>query len=394
MYDASAALPRERSAGRTLSGLLARLPSLRTADAARSDETAQRAETTVDQTTSASTPVAWSEPKEHVALFAARTFGLTLATFGAYAFWARVENRQRLLGAVSIDGRTLSYHGRGMEGFMSFLMAAALTVIGVTAFFGVVNAMGVDVGDLAFGSFRWQRLWVTLPLLFLLGSVTYRKRHHILKRLQLGGVPFRLTGEAWSYAWLHFWTAFLLPVTAGLAAPWRSMQLEKRKTREMAHGTTTFSYRGRAGELYKYYALLWLAGGLTYLATVILLGVVAGKELLLAIETRSMAPLLSASVLSKAGAIIAAGLIPFLMATAMYRAVWLRHQLSSIRFDGGALKVKLPLVPFAALTFGGTIARIATLGAMGPVVDQAMMRLVVKNLSIEGQYPSPDPATV
>lgn len=403
MYDASAALAPERSAGKAVRAFLANLPWSRglgrapTLDAPVEPKGSAATLAVVDQASidalahvQPPSKIAWVEPSEPVALFALRTFGLTLATFGAYAFWARVENRQRLLGAVEIDGKRLSYHGRGIEGFVSFLVAAVLTVVGVTSFFVLARAKGIDVSDLAFGSFRWQRLWITLPLLFLLGSVTYRKRHHILKRLQLGGSPFRLTGEAWSYAWLHFWTAFLVPLTVGLAAPWRAMRLERRKINEMAHGPIKFRYLGRPMTIYKSFACVWLGGGVTYLVTVIALAIVVGPELVASLEARSLAPLKAPGIAHKGLLVVGLGLIPFMTATAIYRAVWVRHQISSIGFAGGQLKLDLPILRFAVITLVGTIVKLVTFGAAGPVVDQIMMRLAIQNLQVEGSYPDFD----
>ncbi|MFM2422097.1 MAG: hypothetical protein RL291_627, partial [Pseudomonadota bacterium] len=269
MYDASAALPQERQAGGVLKTLVSRLPwqaSLApakpdTADLSGDDarsvdrDVAAATEAEAGAVTPPRTPVRWIEPEEPVSNFALRNFGLTLATFGGYIFWAHVENQKRLVGAIEVGGRRLSYHGRGIEGCISFLIAASLTVVAVVSFLTFATVQNIDVGSLAFSSFRWQRLWITLPLLFLIGSVTYRKRNRILKRVKLDGTAFKLTGEAWSYAWLHFWTSFLVPLSAGLLAPWRAMRLERRKTNEMVHGALGFRYGGNGRAVYKGFAL-------------------------------------------------------------------------------------------------------------------------------------------
>jgi hypothetical protein len=64
-----------------------------------------------------------------------------------------------------------------------------------------------------------------------------------------------------------------------------------------------------------------------------------------------------------------------------------RHQVSAVTFEGGRLVLDLPIAKFALLSFVGTFARIATLGAAGPVIDERMMRLIVAHLRIDGAYP-------
>ena len=99
---------------------------------------------------------------------------------------------------------------------------------------------GASEARAALSSFRIQRLAITLPLIFLLGSVVYRKRKQILRRTWWRGQHFDLDGQPYAYALQHFWTAFLVPLTLGWAGPWRASKLERRKINEMHIGGQRF----------------------------------------------------------------------------------------------------------------------------------------------------------
>lgn len=327
--------------------------------------------------------VTFVEPQESFLSLSIRNFGLTLATLGFYSFWARAEARQHLHRSIRVGGKPLDYTGTGHEAFVAFLLGAAVAVAVVVGFLAVFtqasSAAGAE-GLAVFSGMRWQRLTISLPMLFLLGSVVYRRRKHTLRRTWIGDQNFDLAGRPWSYALQHFWTAFLVPATLGWAAPWRSSQLERRKISEMRFGDVRFTPVPNVRPLYRAFAVLWFGGGTAYVATMILLGLAIGPELLASIETRSLDPLTQSGSAGTALFILGAGLSPVVFLLLYYRAAWLEHQVSSLAIGNMRLNLVLPRFRFAALMLWGAVLKILSLGAFAPVADAQLVRFVVKHM--------------
>ena len=326
--------------------------------------------------------VTFIEPAESFLALSIRNFGLTLATLGFYSFWARAESRQQLHRAIRIGGRPLDFTGTGREGFVSFLMGAAIAACIVPAvLILLVQSSHAGTEQLAkLGGMRWQRLMITLPLLFLLGSVVYRKRKHFLTRTWVGGQNFDLVGHAWGYAFQHFWTAFLVPATLGWAAPWRASQLERRKIEEMRFGDTRFRAVGTVKPLYKAFALLWFGGGTAYCATMILLGLAVGPELLASIASLSLAPILAAGSAGTTLLILGLGLTPVVAFLLYYRAAWIEHQVSSVGIGDVRLDLKLPKWRFAGMMVMNSLVKIVSFGGFQPACDAQLVRFVIRNI--------------
>ena len=330
--------------------------------------------------------VEFVEPPEGFLALSVRHFALTLATLGFYYFWARAEARQALHRSIRIGGRSLDYSGTGQEGFVSFLLAMSVMAAVVSVFlalFTSASSAAAMNGLGFFSEFRWQRLTITLPLLFLLGSVVYRKRKHVLRRTWLGQQNFDLAGRPWSYAVHHFWSAFLIPLTLGWAAPWRANMLERRKVQEMRFGETTFRHVGDVRPLYKAFAVLWFGGGVAYVATMLALGLTIGPDLLAALQTRSISPLMYSGSIRTAAFIAGAGLAPLILLLLYYRAAWIEHQISSLAVSDVRLKLNLPRFRFALLMMRGAALKFVTLGAFAPLADAQMVRFVIAHVRTE-----------
>ncbi len=330
--------------------------------------------------------IAWVEPAENLWLTSLQSFGLTLMTFGVYYFWGRAEARRRTTNAVHINGKPLDHTGTGLEAFTSFIVGALIAVSITTAFFAMMKgAPGTGIEGMR--QIRWQRLTISLPLLFLLGSVVYRKRQHILRRTWLSGRRFDVSGHAWGYALQHFWMAFLVPLTLGWAAPWRASRLEAIKIRDMHYGQTRFIAKPELKPLYKAFALLWFGGGFLYFAMLIVLSLNIGPQLLAAINGLSIAPLNDADVARRGLTIVAIGLLPLSLFALVYRKAMLEHQISCVAFDGGRLRLKLPLVGYLWLAVTNVVLKVGSLGAFAPVAEARAMRYLISHLKIEGRLP-------
>ncbi len=328
--------------------------------------------------------VTWAHPDENLWLLSLKNFGLTLATFGVYHFWGRAEARRQTVNAVHVNGTPVDYTGTGKEAFISFVMGAMIATGIVSAFLYLLNTSGSGGGLAGVREIRWQRLTISLPLMFLLGSVVYRKRQHILRRTWIGGQRFDLSGHAWSYAWQHFWTAFLVPLTFGLAAPWRASRLEARKIAGMHHGDFTFRSETNLWPLYRSFAWLWAGGGFIYITMLIVLARHIGPELLEAAYTVSLLPLLPWPVAKQGLGIAAVGLVPLALLILTYRKTWLEHQISSIAFNAGRLRLQMPLGAYLWLSVSNTLMTIGSLGAFAPVAEARYLHFVVEHLTVDG----------
>jgi uncharacterized membrane protein YjgN (DUF898 family) len=340
---------------------------------------------------SASGEIVWVEPRDNLWLLALKNYGLALATFGVYHFWGRVEMKRRMVNAVQVAGRRLDFTESGREAFISFALGAVIATSIVSAFvflfvFGGAGDNGVTMNGIR--EFRWQRLTISLPLLFLLGSITYRKRHHNLRRTWVGRERFGLNGDAWSYAWRHFWTAFLVPLTLGWAAPWRAGTLEARKINEMEHGSLRFNAVGDMSGLYRSFALVWFGGGLLYVGMLIVLARYIGPELLAAINGLTLVPLKSWDVALTGGKIVGMALLPLIVVALLWRKSWIEYQISSIGFDGGRLQLHLPTRTYLALALSGIGLSVVSLGCFRPVAQTRMLRFIVSNIRVEGRLPT------
>ena len=342
--------------------------------------------------------IAWVEPERSFVELAWRHFGLTVATLGLYVFWARAEARRELHRCIHVSGRPLDYSGTGREGLISFAIALLITFALVGMFLSYVApaiaASGQGDGSAAFAvSFRWQRLMISLPLVFLLGSVAYRKRKQVLRRTWWAGQRFDLTGQAWSYAWLHFWTAFLVPLTLGWAAPWRADLLDRRKTREMCYGGRQFQVQHSLRPIYRWFAIMWFGGIAIYLTTVTTLGFTIGHEILNARDTLNFAPLLAPGVAVKGMMVVIAGLIPFTLLATSYQAAWLEHQVSGVGYGDAALKLQLPKLAFVRVSLASAVLKVGTLGLFAAVADARLARFVIDHMSVRGEIETPGKVT-
>ena len=328
--------------------------------------------------------ITFVEPDESFLSQSIRGFGLSLATLGLYSFWARAEARRQLHRAIRIEGQPLDYTGTGGEALAAFVMGTATTVLLVSAFlyfFYAQTGGSADHARVMMSDFRFRRLFISLPMLFLLGSVAYRKRKHLLRRTWWRGEHFDLDGQPWAYAAQHFWTAFLVPLTLGWAGPWRMSRLEYLKLNDMHRGMQRFQAKGSVAPLYRAFAALWFGGGVIYLATMVLLGLTIGEPLLAAISQQTLRPLLEPAVFTTGMTVLGIGLTPVIGFILYYRAAWIEHQISSLTFNDHRLQITLPKARFAALMLWNGFIKIISFGAFQPVANAALVRFVLSRIT-------------
>jgi uncharacterized membrane protein YjgN (DUF898 family) len=343
-----------------------------------------RASAAVPATETATPSISWVEPAENFWLLSLKNFGLTLATLGVYHFWGRAEARRHVMNSIRINGRPLDYTGTGREAFLSFVVGAIVAVSIVMVFLAMIKQAPAGAGIEGLREIRWQRLTISLPLMFLLGSVVYRKRQHILRRTWLQGQRFDLSGWAWSYAWQHFWSAFLVPVTLGWAAPWRASRLEQRKISEMHYAGQKFRSVAVMKPLYRAFAIVWFGGGLIYLGTLVVLSMFIGHEILAAVNGLTLEPLANWYVVKTGLSIVGVGLLPLLVFLMLYRKVWVEHVVSGVAFDGGHFRLVMPTMKYLWLHVSNAALVVGTLGALHPVAEARHVRFLLAHLEVVG----------
>ena len=347
--------------------------------------------------------IQWVEPDKSFLRLSLRNLLLTIATLGIYHFWGAAESRRRLYAAIRINGAPLSYAANGRDAFIAFASALLLiaSITGIALLASPADVISALAPSQAFaatatpaapaspvttwlsGDYRYLRLSLTLPLLFLLGSIAYRSHRSYLARLAWSGKSFTLAGNPWHYAWTNFWTAFTVPLTLGWAAPWRAMKLQRLKTEHTHIGTEQLRYSGELRPRYKAFASFWAGGIAAYVATNFTLGLVIGDPIISALEQLSLAPLAQPGVAQKGILIIAMGLLPLSLLAAAYRADILSRDVSAIRIGATTLALDLPRWQFARLATGGRILKIASLGALAPVVDARLARFVLTRVTMD-----------
>jgi hypothetical protein len=174
-----------------------------------------------------------------------RNFFLTLVTLGFYRFWARVRVRRYFWSNILVAGEPLEYTGTGLELFIGFLIAVA-----VVAPFGIVYVilqrvmLGNPVAETAL-----SLLYFAFLVMFV-QVVSFRARRYRLSRTAWRGIYAGQTGSAWRYLGMALLYGFLTVVTLGLAAPWRSIALERYKIDHSWFGESRFVLDANARDLF------------------------------------------------------------------------------------------------------------------------------------------------
>jgi uncharacterized membrane protein YjgN (DUF898 family) len=115
-------------------------------------------------------------------------------------------------------------------------------------------------------------------------------------------------------------------------------------------------------------------------ATMVLVGVTIGGDVLAAIEGQSFAPLMKPETWRTGVTVLALGLAPVFGFILYYRAAWIEHQISSLVLDGQRLELRLPKAQFAGLMLWNGFVKLVSFGAFTPVADAALVRFIVARI--------------
>ncbi|HET9902380.1 MAG TPA: DUF898 family protein [Xanthobacteraceae bacterium] len=257
-----------------------------------------------------------------------------MLTLGIYRFWLATDVRRFLWGNTEIAGDALEYTGTAKELLIGFLMAVVLLL--------PVNAL-IFLATFTPGLLKFSGL-IGFLLLAVLGQfAVFRARRYRLTRTVFRGVRLHQTGSAWAYAFrsVVWWLAILL--TAGLAYPWATANLERFKMRHTHYGDLTGRFEGSGTRLFLRGVLLWLVVVVPFLAALVAAVAAVDWEALartLAASGANARQLFDEASPSLAAAIVfaSAGIGWAVLAAALlyplFRAMTLRWWLSGLRLGG------------------------------------------------------------
>lgn len=332
-------------------------------------------------------------------LFGLRKILLTWVTLGIYHFWGRAEAKRRIYAAISIEGHRPTWTGTGARTFRNFLIALLVSSPGLWLLFGYIP-QGLSGFELRLPSgFFLRRIYIGMPLIFLLGSAVYRRRSHLFRNTWILEHNLRMTGGAWSYAWTHFWTSLVVPLSLGWAVPWRTDKLARRIASEQSYAGHVFSYgQNSTGNdskksdwhaLIKPFAWIWAASILVYAGMMLALALVAGPHLIQFVQTRSLAPLIASGTGSWALAIVVVAIALFYLIAKVWMALTLRHQAHCTRLGAARFILDLPVAGYVWMTASNLLLRVVSLGVLTPWCEVRHWRFLMRHLEILGPLPRP-----
>ena len=312
---------------------------------------------------------------------------LRLLTLGIHHFWGKTEVRRRIWSSVRLNGEPLQYTGTGMELFIGFLVVMVAIVLPVALLsIAIVLMFGPESPLLA----AYQVL-IYIVLFFLLGIGVHRALRYRLARTRWRGIRGGLEGSSFRYAWTHFWTALLIPLTFGWIMPWRTTKLQSRLTNGMRFGNRPFQFAARSGPLYGRFALLWVGSILLLLAVGAIVGLAVYLEIAsnpqLGAAPPGQPPQLSLWIAVVVGVAVVAFYLGLGIMAAWYQASTINHFAAHTFYEGATFRGNATAWSLIWLVISNLLIITFTLGLLAPVAQARSARYMVERLSIDGAVP-------
>ena len=321
-------------------------------------------------------------PKPGLGWLSIKNFVLTVVTIGIYSFWGKTNVRRHLWSCVRIMDEPLEYTGTGKELFLGMLVVLGIVILPILI---IQNAIPfLFPGDLVL-QFSVQ-FAVFVVILYLLGVAVYRARRYRLSRTIWRGIRGTLTGSPWAYAWKSFWMTLILPFTLLWSYPWMRVRLNSHIMNDTQFGSESFRFDGRAGPLYKRFAILWVLmlvamlviGVLSALPGLNIGSAVSDAETQISAETLGIAALLGVLVF-----------LPLLaLLTAIFWAIYVSTELNYFArctaFENSAFSMNATTWSLIGLAIGNFLILVFTLGIAAPFVQQRLIRYLCDRTTING----------
>ena len=312
-------------------------------------------------------------------------FCLRIITLGIYHFWGKTEVRRRIWSSARINGEPLAYTGTGAELCRGFLVVFAVVVIpSMLVSFLAVLALGPQSSLLGVLNTALYGFFF-----YLTGVAIHRAQRYRLARTQWRGIRGGMAGSAWSFAWVYFWSALLIPLTLGWIAPWRTTKLQGLLTNDMRFGNRPFRFEASSGPLYPRFAGLWL-GSLLVVAGMI--GAYSYFALTIGLNPEDFQPgRLSTrkliTILAVIYGVLVGGLLLYGILSAWYRAGMMNHFAAHTSYEGARFSARADGHSLIWLSVTNFLLVVLSLGLLGPIAQVRSARYFVRRLTFEGTLP-------
>ncbi|HEV2549190.1 MAG TPA: DUF898 family protein [Stellaceae bacterium] len=191
---------------------------------------------------------------------------LGIITFGIYSrFWGKTRFRRYFWNHASLLGERFEYDGTGGELFRRFLLAIFVLPVLIALAFG----LGFLLQGLGLPAQPAQVTGVVLYLgafFFLFFVSQYGSRRYQLSRTVWSGIRGGVEGSAIGYALRAIGYTLLIPVTLGVATPWRDVALWRYKTSHSGFGDLDFRFAGTGRALLAPFLVAYAAAILGFVA--------------------------------------------------------------------------------------------------------------------------------
>ncbi|HEU4655752.1 MAG TPA: YjgN family protein [Steroidobacteraceae bacterium] len=287
---------------------------------------------------------------------------LTIVTLGIYSAWAKVRKLRYFYGSTRLAGSSFEYHGQPRQILKGRLIAAAFILPYV-----VLNSV--------------KPLWA-IPFIVLFVIVTpflvVKSRRFQTRMTSWRNIRFGFTGTYGEAAKIYLGMALLIPLTAGLIAPYWLFAKHRFVIGKTTYGKTQFHFVASSASYYRAY-LAAVGVVLVMMLSIMLFGGVAGL-MTAAIGTGGESPY--------AAMVITIGLmgIGYTLVFATVHALTLNAALTGTGIEGNRLESELSITRVAWIYLSSAVLIVLTLGLYFPwaVVRFRRYQLSVLTLHMSG----------
>ncbi len=308
-----------------------------------------------------------------------RNILFNILTLSLYRFWARTNVRRYLWSKTTINDETLEYTGRGLELFLGFLFASVFVILPIIAAFAAIEYLSTVYGPI------YAALYIPLYLLFifLIGVAVYRARAYRLSRTSWRSIRFGQTGSSLLYGFRYLYFAIGNVLTLTWLTPLQNVTLMRQMISNMWFGDRQFRFNGRAGPLYRVFAMVWA------LNIFVVIGYFAAIGYLFPgiVENITMEPTTSEEVFAFLQALVAIyGFLIFVaLTTVWYQAKEMRYFAQSTTFESVKFKLRATTISLLWLGIGNLLIIVLTLGLGLPYTQVRTFRYIFRRLEAEGE---------
>jgi len=289
--------------------------------------------------------------KEYFGIWIVNTL-LTIVSLGAYTAWAKVRRRRYFAGNILLDDEPFEYLADPWAIFRGWMIAAAAVLLyWIAGKFSPIAAIAVAAAIAA------AIPWVVVK------SRLFNSRNQAYRNVRFNYLP--KYGEAYR---VLLGLSLLVPLTAGILAPYAFYRQKRFHVENTLYGTTPFRFAAKPGDYYR----LFLFAALLFVATVFASGVLAA----VAVGGRRSGAQGFVSVLPMCFTAVYL-FVAVYMKTAMANLAWNRTELGNLRFTSSLR----PMTMFWLYLSGG-VAVILSLGLLFPWAIVRLMRYRCEQLAV------------